>query len=121
MKDGSLLKLTSASDTKIVRFLKTKAEATPFDPKWDSYFEERDTIRMSREIKGKHKLNALFKQQKGLCPCCGRRITVDKGYLIHHGTDSNYKVSSILVHSECDKLLHAKDIGDELVPITRGL
>lgn len=35
------LKLVYASDTKIRRHLKIRAEANPFDPHWQDYFEER--------------------------------------------------------------------------------
>ena len=116
-----LLSLIYASDTRITRFRKTKSEATPFDPKWIPYFEERDSIRMSREINGRRKLNALYKIQNGLCPCCGKRLTIEDGFLIHNKLDKDYRTIKILVHSKCDKLLHAIDSDDELVPLTRGL
>jgi RNA-directed DNA polymerase len=118
--NGFLLKLVYASETKITRFLKTKSEATPFDPRWDSYFEERDSIRMSREIKGKRTLNNLFKLQNGLCPCCGKRLTIEEGFLIHNKMDKDYRTTKLLVHSKCDKMLHATNFDDELVPLTRG-
>ena len=43
LASGKMLSLIYATDTKIRRFLKIKSEATPFDPKWESYFAERDT------------------------------------------------------------------------------
>ena len=88
VEKGSIsLRLLQAANTHIIRFVKTKAEATPFDPKWDSYFEERDTMRMLREIKGKRRLNYLYKRQNGRCPCCGQRLTVEAGFQIHLFTD----------------------------------
>ena len=99
------LHLIYATNTKITRFLKTKSEATPFDPKWEAYFEERDTIRMSREINGRKKLKFLYKQQNGICPICGKRITVEQGYCIHQSGDNEGR---ILVHRECDRKLHTK-------------
>ena len=70
MSDSFELNLIYATDTNIVRWLKTKSEATPFDDRFTGYFEERDTERMFREIKGRKKLNALYKAQKGICPIC---------------------------------------------------
>lgn len=108
-ENGTMLNLIYASDTKITRFIKTKAEATPFDPIWDSYFERRDYMRMSRETKGKRKLNALFIRQQGICPCCGKRLTIEEKFQIHRGIGEDYKNYTILVHSKCDKKLHADD------------
>ena len=122
VEKGSIsLRLLQAANTHIIRFVKTKAEATPFDPKWDSYFEERDTMRMLREIKGKRRLNYLYKRQNGRCPCCGQRLTVEAGFQIHLFTDKNYNSNMIIVHTKCDKSLHANVVDDELVPLTRGL
>lgn len=104
--DKENLNLIYATDTKIIRFLKTKSEATPFDPQYDEYFEERDTIRMTREINGRKKLNALYKQQNGICPYCGERITVERGFRIHGFFDINYREKHILVHEECNRKLN---------------
>ena len=83
MADSFELHLIYATDTKIVRWLKTKSEATPFDERFTEYFEDRDTKRMLREINGRKKLNALYKMQKGICPHCGEPITVERGFRIH--------------------------------------
>lgn len=53
MADSFELHLIYATDTKIVRWLKTKSEATPFDEHFTEYFEDRDTKRMLREINGR--------------------------------------------------------------------
>jgi RNA-directed DNA polymerase len=115
------IKLMQAGNTHITRFVKTKSEATPFDPKWDSYFEKRDTMRMMKEIKGKRKLNYLYKLQNGRCPCCGKRLTIEEGFQIHLFTDMNYNSNMIIVHEKCDKSLHASVVDDELVPPMWGL
>ena len=39
--DGKGPRLVRASDTPIIRHVKIKSHAQPFDPKWTSYFEER--------------------------------------------------------------------------------
>ena len=40
-KDGKLVTLVKASVTAIVRHVKIKGDANPFDPEWDAYFEDR--------------------------------------------------------------------------------
>src|SRR5208282_1620703 len=51
--------LAKASDTRIRRHTKVKGEANPFDPKWESYFEDRLGLRMRGDMKGKAKLLRL--------------------------------------------------------------
>jgi RNA-directed DNA polymerase len=50
-------------------------------------------------------LKFLYKQQNGICPICGKRITVEQGYCIHQSGDNEGR---ILVHRECDRKLHTK-------------
>ena len=49
-KDGKLkpLYLKNASDTKIRRHVKIKSAATPFDPSYKEYFEQRKQKRKQR-------------------------------------------------------------------------
>ena len=119
--DSFELSLIYATDTKIVRWLKTKSEATPFDDRFTGYFEERDTERMFREINGRKKLNALYKAQKGICPVCGGAITVEKGYRIHEAVGNGYKAIRILVDADCHRKLHYSQNVDEPALVTQGL
>ena len=121
MSDSFELNLIYATDTNIVRWLKTKSEATPFDDRFTGYFEERDTERMFREIKGRKKLNALYKAQNGICPICGGAITVEKGYRIHEATGNDYKITRILVDAGCHRKLHYSKNVDEPALVTQGL
>ena len=121
MPDSFELNLIYATNTKIVRWLKTKSEATPFDDRFTGYFEERDTERMFREIKGRKKLNALYKAQKGICPICGGAITVEEGYRIHEATGNDYKITRILVDAGCHRKLHYSKNVDEPALVRQGL
>ena len=38
---GNWLSLVKASDTKIVRHVKVRKEANPYDPTWEEYFKDR--------------------------------------------------------------------------------
>jgi RNA-directed DNA polymerase len=46
----STLALFSASDTRIVRHVRVKSDANPFDPAWDSYFAQRQSTRMLERL-----------------------------------------------------------------------
>ena len=88
LKDGQILRLIYATDTKITRFLKTKSVATVYNSNWDNYFAERNSKRMKRDIKGRKKLSYLYKSQKGICPKCNKPLSIDSGYKICHSSDN---------------------------------
>ena len=97
MIQGHFLKLVYATDTKVRRFLKIKSEAVAYDSKWEKYFAERDNKRMKRDINGRKKLSYLYDLQGGICPKCGKRLTVEEEYRIRHNTGNE----EILVHKDC--------------------
>jgi RNA-directed DNA polymerase len=77
-----MLSLTSASDTRIVRHVRVKSDANPFDPAWDSYFAERQSTRMLERLQGRGLPKRLWQQQNGQCPGCGQPIAEDDRWLI---------------------------------------
>jgi RNA-directed DNA polymerase len=60
------------SDKPIRRHIKVRAEANPFDPEWEEYFEERNIQLMNRFWS--NKLKTLWKKQEGICPICQQVI-----------------------------------------------
>lgn len=76
--------LVRASDFKIRRHVKIIAEANPFDPAWDDYFEKRRQEQMLAAHGHKHDFQALFTRQRGLCARCGCPITAEAGWHVHH-------------------------------------
>ena len=120
-EDSDMLRLIYATNTKIVRWLKTKSEATPFDSNCKEYFEERNTKRMLREIKGRKKLNSLYKSQKGLCPFCAKPITVEQGFSIQNTIGKDFKTTMSLVHSACHRKMIYLERTDKPVLHTQGL
>ena len=58
-KDGENIVLISASDTRIVRHVKIKAAATPYDPEFKEYFEERARKQQMNRNHSRAKLNSL--------------------------------------------------------------
>ena len=121
--DGARERLTlaKASDTRIRRHTKVKGEANPFDPKWESYFEDRLGLTMQGDMKGKAKLLRLWWGQNKRCTLCDQLITKETGWNVHHripkcegGADSFANL--VLLHPNCHRQLHAADLTLESRP-----
>ena len=109
--EGKLVELISASSTPIKRHVKLKAEANPFDPKWDNYFEKRGTWKIKRNLAGNKKLLTLWFRQKGTCPICSRRLSTDDEFDIHHQVPrslggSNDSSNLMILHPNCHRQHH---------------
>jgi len=76
--------LTNADSVPIIRHVKIRAEANPYDPTWESYFEKRLDVHIAATLKGKRWLLTLWKEQNGLCPVCTQKITKITGWHSHH-------------------------------------
>jgi len=107
------IRLMRASDVPIKRHVKIKAAANPYDPNWESYFEERLALQMKDSHIGYGKLLKLWFDQNGRCPQCGEKITRETGWHLHHrvwvvngGDDS--MANLILMHPTCHQQLHAQ-------------
>ncbi|MGH8290937.1 MAG: reverse transcriptase domain-containing protein [Steroidobacteraceae bacterium] len=120
-----LLALISASDTRIVRHVRVKSDANPFDPAWDSYFAQRKGTRMLERLKERGFPKRLWQQQKGKCSGCGQLIGEDDRWVIQPlvpfeagGTRSLTNLK--LLHSSCQRpfrIAHGKPLrGDHRVP-----
>jgi len=119
------VKLVKAADTPIRRHTKIKGEATPFDPAWEKYFEDRLALAMKDSLKGRKQLLYLWRTQKGRCPNCYEKITKETGWNIHHflpkaqgGTDS--LLNLVLLHPNCHRQIHSHDNGELPAPVKRG-
>ena len=115
-EDGSVImvKLVNASDTPIRRHIKIKAEAHPFNPAWEEYFENRLGLQMKENLRGKNKLLFLWYAQEGKCPNCNERITKDTGWNVHYiqrKTDGgqNMVTNLTLLHPNCHRQIHSRD------------
>jgi len=76
------LALLSATDTRIVRHVRVKSDANPFDPVWDSYFAQRKRTRMLQRLQNRSFPKRLWQQQEGQCPGCGQLIDDEDQWLI---------------------------------------
>jgi len=114
-KDGitRTIQLLRAVDTPIVRHTKIQSAANPYDPKWETYFEQRLDLKMAADLKRKRKLLYLWKEQNGLCPVCNQKITKLTGWPSHHlvwrvyGGDDRTE-NRVLLHPNCHRQVHSR-------------
>ncbi|MFN0124732.1 MAG: group II intron reverse transcriptase/maturase [Blastocatellia bacterium] len=110
------IRMFRAADVPIKRHTKIKADANPYLPEWEPYFEERIARQMKDSPKGYEKLVRLWYGQDGLCPHCGQKITRETGWHMHHrirlvnGGDDTM-ANLILLHPVCHQQLHARTDG----------
>ena len=104
--------LCNAAKTPIRRHTKIKADANPFDPKWELYLESRADVKMASTLRGRRSLLSLWKEQEGRCPICTRQITELTGWHNHHitwkslgGADS--RDNRVLLHPSCHRKVHS--------------
>jgi len=102
------IRLFAASQIRIQRHTKIRAEANPYDPAWEEYFEKRLDVHMEASLRGKRWLLHLWKEQQGLCPVCHQKITKITGWHSHHilwrskgGPDT--VDNRVLLHPTCQK------------------
>lgn len=89
-----------------------RADANPYDPDDELYFEQRQDKKMLEKIEGKRRLRLLYQYQKGRCPVCKEKITEQTGWHTHHitpkylgGTDE--LANLVLLHPVCHVQVHA--------------
>jgi RNA-directed DNA polymerase len=102
------LTLFKASDIRIVRHVRVKSDANPFDPAWDSYFAQRKRARMLEQLQERSFPKQLWQQQKGICPGCGQLIDTESRWVIQPivpfksgGTRALTNLK--LLHSSCQR------------------
>jgi RNA-directed DNA polymerase len=121
-----VVRLLAASSMRIERQTKIRAEANPYDPAWETYFEKRLDVLMEARLKGRRWLSHLWKEQNGLCPICHQKITKITGWHSHHllwrskgGSDS--AENRVLLHPTCHQQVHSQGISVEKPrPVTRA-
>lgn len=112
-KDGKAVTLVKASDTEIVRHVKIKGGANPFDPRWEAYFEDRIGRQLALNPRNHKQLTHLWREQNGNCQSCGEAITSQTRwtlqYLVLPVLGGSDKLSNrVLVHESCHRLIDAK-------------
>jgi RNA-directed DNA polymerase len=103
--------LYRAKSTPIKRHIKVKGEANPYDPVYETYFEDREGSHMLDTFRGTQTLRFLWKEQRGLCAVCYTKITRITGWRVHHCVPlvtggSKSAENRVLVHPECHDRVH---------------
>jgi RNA-directed DNA polymerase len=102
--------LLYATNTPIRRHAKIKAQANPFDPQWEMYFENRIQTAMKANLTPR--LLTLWQKQNGKCPVCQQTITLESGWHTHHVTwrskGGGDQLSNLqMLHPACHWQTHA--------------
>jgi RNA-directed DNA polymerase len=123
--EGKEVHLVAAASIPITRHAKVKAEANPFDPHWEVYFEHRLGVKMADNLRGRRQLLYLWREQNGLCPVCAQKITKLTGWHNHHrnwrskgGLDT--ADNRVLLHPTCHNQVHSQGLYVEKPRPSRG-
>ena len=100
-----------AKSTPIKRHVKVKGEANPYDPTYETYFEEREGAHMLETFRGTRTLRYLWYEQRGLCTLCNTKITRITGWRLHYCVPrvmggSTGATNCVLLHPECHDRVH---------------
>ena len=103
--------LFHAESTPIKRHVKVKGEANPYDPTYETYFEEREGAHMLETFRGTRTLRFLWHEQRGLCTQCHTKITRITGWRLHYCVarvkgGSTGATNCVLLHPECHDRVH---------------
>ena len=104
--------LYQAAAVPIQRHIKIKAQANPYHPAWEHYFEKRLQAKMARRLQSKPRLLYLWQAQKGICPVCHEMLTEEVEWEQHHiqprvegGADTLDNL--VLLHPTCHHQVHS--------------
>jgi len=99
------------ADTPIVRHVKIRQDANPYDPEQELYFEERWNRKLRRALRGIPR--SLWGRQKGICPRCKQQLDLHRSWDVHrvryrcHGGSD--KLDNLeLLHPNCHRQLHSR-------------
>jgi RNA-directed DNA polymerase len=106
--ESSMLTLRLASETRIVRHVRVKADFNPFDPVWDAYSAKRKRSRMLQRLQDRSVPKHLWQQQQGECAVCSHLIDDEAQWLVRPlvplkagGTRSLANLR--MLHSSCQR------------------
>jgi RNA-directed DNA polymerase len=103
--------LRRASSTPIKRHVKVKGDANPYDPAYETYFEQREAAHMQDTFRGTRTLRFLWYEQRGLCTVCNAKLTRITGWRLHYCIPrvmggSRSAENRVLLHPECYDRVH---------------
>ena len=110
---GWPVRLMQAAGVKVLRWVKIRKDANPYDPVWETYLEERLTWKLGHTLAGRGRIEYLWKGQGGKCRVCGQWLRVQEQPLhIHHRRWRCYGGQETfdnleLLHDNCHRQIHA--------------
>jgi RNA-directed DNA polymerase len=111
-KKGERRELFKLRRVPIQRHIKVRAEANPFDVRWELYFERREERRIVETVDRRTRI--LWRRQKGRCLGCAHLITLETGWHTHHviwkvkgGSDRLDNLA--LLHPTCHRQVHRSE------------
>lgn len=105
--------LFHAQSTPIKRQIKVRGEANPYDPAYETYFEEREEAHMLETLRGTRTLRYLWHEQRGFCTLCNTKISRITGWRLHYCVPrvqggSTGATNCVLLHPECHDRVHCQ-------------
>ena len=112
---GWPIQLMTAASVKIIRYVKIRSDANPYDPKWELYLEARLGWQLTQTLAGRSRIEYLWKEQKGRCRVCGQPLRIaEEDCQIHHriwrsrgGSDRADNME--LLHANCHRQIHVQE------------
>jgi RNA-directed DNA polymerase len=110
-----MVHLTTAAHVRIRRHVKVQGAANPYDPGWETYFEERLTFQMRDTLTGQGTTRYLWLEQEGHCLVCGQSLTPETGWQHHHLLWRSHGGSTtvdnlVLLHPNCHRQVHSRGL-----------
>lgn len=108
-----IITIFNISKVKIERHIKIRGKAHLYDPKWETYFEERNDSKMLKNLSTK--LKNIWKSQNGNCPVCACKIIYERKWHTHHikykcNGGSNHIDNLVMLHPDCHKRVHSQNL-----------
>lgn len=110
-----IARLFRAASVPIIRHVKIRGDANPYDPCWEAYFEGRLDVKMEASPKRRQQLLRLWLRQDGLCAECGHKITRMTGWRSHKiiwrvygGSDT--MSNRVMLHPHCHSMVHRREL-----------
>jgi RNA-directed DNA polymerase len=112
---GRPIELMAAAQVRIIRYVKIRSAANPYDPKWELYLEARMGWQLTQTLAGRSRIESLWKDQEGRCLACGQPLRIaEEDCQIHHriwrsrgGADTADNME--LLHANCHRQVHVQE------------
>ena len=103
-----------AAGVKILRWVKIRSPADPYDPEWELYLEQRLAWKLTHTLAGRGRIEYLWKEQQGRCVVCGQALCIEeRPWHIHHrvwrsqgGQETCDNLE--MLHANCHRQIHSK-------------